>query len=139
VAATLGVALDDITRTIEVYSGPLPVNAINRFGRTWRVEVQAPPGRGEWAKELGKLRVRGAEGQMVPLAALVKVRQVEAPAVLDFLDLQPMVELTANLAPGASLETGPEALHAAGGWGSQEAGAAGRVSVDLAAGNPQGK
>ncbi len=41
---------------------------------------------------------------MVPLATLVKVRQVEAPAVLDFLDLQPMVEITANPASGVSLD-----------------------------------
>ncbi len=88
VAATLGVAVQDITRTIEVYSGPRPGNT----------------GAGDWAKDLGNLHVRNVEGQMVPLSTLVKVRRVEAPAMLDFLDLQPMVEITANLEPGVSLD-----------------------------------
>ncbi len=104
--ATLGVDLDDVTRTIEVASGPLPVNTFVRFGRTMPVEVEVKPGAGAWTKNLDKFKVRNREGQMVPLAILVKVRQVEAPAVLDFFNLYPMVEITANLKPGVSLEQG---------------------------------
>ena len=105
-AAALGVAVDDVTRTIEVSLGPLPVNTFVCFGRTLPVEVQVNPGAGNWTKNLDKLKVRNREGQMVPLSALVKVRQVEAPAVLDFLNLYPMVEITANLEPGVSREQG---------------------------------
>ncbi len=105
-AGTLGVALDDVYRTLEVCSGPLSVNTFVRFGRIWPVEVQVKPGAGDWPKNLDKLKVRNSEGQMVPLAILVKVRRVQAPAVLDFLNLYPMVEITANLEPGVSLEQG---------------------------------
>jgi multidrug efflux pump subunit AcrB len=43
---------------------------------------------------------------MVPLAGLVEVRQVELPLALDFLNLRPMVELTANPAPGIRIGEG---------------------------------
>ena len=101
-AATLGVAVQDINSTLQVYLGGVYVNDFNRFGRTWRATVQAVPGVIEKAKGLGDLKVRNKNGEMVALRALVTIRELEAPAVLDFLDLQPMVEITANIAPGTS-------------------------------------
>jgi gold/copper resistance efflux pump len=103
-AATRGVSLDDIFATLRVQGGSMYVNDFNRFGRTWRVQVQADPGSGDWIKDLGKLKVRGARGQMIPLNVLVKVSQTEAPLALDFLDFFPMIEITANPASGVKLE-----------------------------------
>jgi RND family efflux transporter MFP subunit len=105
-AAALGVAMADVFSTIEVYGGALPVNHFNRFGRTLRVEVQAGARSGDWAKDLGKLKVRNAKGQMVALGSFVTVREVESPLALDFLDFCPMVELTAIVEPGVPLEGG---------------------------------
>jgi RND family efflux transporter MFP subunit len=104
--AARGVDLDEITRAIDFYSGPLPVNTFVLFDRIVPVEVQVNPGAGAWPRNLDVFRVINREGQMVPLAALVKVRRVHAPAVLDFLNLYPMVEITANLEPGVSLDQG---------------------------------
>src|SRR5262249_8608713 len=75
-----------------------------RFGRTWRVEVQAVPGSGDWAKGFRKLKIRNARGQMIPLNTLVKVGEAEGPAALDFLDFWPMVEITANPDSGVKLD-----------------------------------
>jgi multidrug efflux pump subunit AcrB len=50
--------------------------------------------------------VRNSQGQMVRLGTLAEVREVEEPLALDFLDLRPMVELTANPESGVSLEAG---------------------------------
>lgn len=105
-AAALGVAVADVFSAIEVYAGALPVNHFNRFGRTLRVEVQAGARSSDWAKDLGKLKVRNAKGQMVALGSFVTVRKVESPLALDFLDFCPMVELTANAEAGVSLEAG---------------------------------
>ncbi|MDB5313606.1 MAG: hypothetical protein JWO38_7808 [Gemmataceae bacterium] len=105
-AAARGVALADIFNTIDVYTGALTVKHLNAFGRTLRVEVQAHDRSGDWAANLGKLKVRNATGQMVPLASFVTVRDVEMPLALDFLDLRPMVEITASPGPGVSAEAG---------------------------------
>lgn len=101
-AAKLGVAVQDIFNTLQVFGGSRYVNDFNRFGRTWRVELQGEPGSGDWAKEFRKLKVRNRDGQMVPLASLASVREINASQVLDFLDGLPMLEITAN--PGADVK-----------------------------------
>jgi RND family efflux transporter MFP subunit len=103
-AAGRGVSINDIFDTLQVYGGSLYINDFTRFGRTWRVVVQAAPGSGDWAKDLRKLKIRNARGQMIPLNTIVKVGETEGPAALDFLDFWPMVEITANPDSGVKLE-----------------------------------
>jgi multidrug efflux pump subunit AcrB len=50
---------------------------------------------------LKKAKVRTTAGRMVPLADLVDVRAQSSPDTIERLDGQPMVEITASLAPGA--------------------------------------
>ena len=102
-AATRGVALDDIFTTMEAYAGAVTVNPFNFFGRMVRVEVKISPQGGDWAKGLASLKIRNARGQMIPLGTFVTVREVEQPQALDFLDIFPMVEVTASPAPGVSV------------------------------------
>jgi multidrug efflux pump subunit AcrB len=54
-------------------------------------------------ENLKQLKVRNAEGEMVPLSELVTARVLEAPAVIDRLDGKPMAAITANPSPTASL------------------------------------
>lgn len=103
-AATRGVSLDDIRLTLRVQVGPVYVNDFVRFGRTWRVQVQAKHGSSDWVKDLRKFKVRNSRGQMIPLNTLVKVRETEGPATVDFLDFWPMVEITANPASSVKLD-----------------------------------
>jgi len=111
-AAARGVALADIFSTIDAYSGAVPVSHFNSFGRTWPVEIQTRARPGDWAAGLGKLKVRNAKGVMVPLTSVVTVRDVEAPLALDFFELQPMVEITANPEPGVSVGAAQKACAA---------------------------
>jgi RND family efflux transporter MFP subunit len=103
-AAMLGVSVKDIFATLQVYGGGALVNDFRRFGRFWRTEVQVAPGSGDWAKDLRQLKVRNMRGDMVPLGALVSVRDTEGPLAVDFFDLWPVVPITANLAAGASAD-----------------------------------
>jgi multidrug efflux pump subunit AcrB len=103
-AASHGVALDDVYSAIEAYSGAVAVNHANHLGSTVRVAVSAAARAGDWANGLVRLKVRNAKGEMIPLRNIVTVREVDTPAALDFLDLWPMVELTANAGPGLSFE-----------------------------------
>jgi len=65
--------------------------------------MQAGPGLGDWAKDLPTLKIRNKRNQMIPLGTFIKVRETEGSAALDFLDLRPMVEITANPASGQTL------------------------------------
>lgn len=102
-AAARGVAVEDIFSTLQIQGGAY-VADFARFGRTWRVQLHFPSASGDWVKDLRKLKVRGSQGKMIPLNVVLKVREVEAPSVLDFLDFWPMVEITANPASGVKLE-----------------------------------
>ncbi len=96
--------VQDVLSTIQVFGSGQNVGDVSDFGRTWRVQIQAEGGSGEWLKDFRKLKVRNRDGQMVPLATLASVRESTAPLALDFLDCSPMLGITANLGAGVTFE-----------------------------------
>ena len=54
-------------------------------------------------EDIKRLEVRSTQGRMVPLSQLATVHVREESATLDRLNLYPMVEITANPAPGEPL------------------------------------
>jgi len=78
-AKAAGIALPDLFDTMQVYLGALYVNDFNRFGRTYQVNVQAEPEFRLNAADIGKLKTRNADGDMVPLAAFVSVEETAGP------------------------------------------------------------
>ncbi|HWH82864.1 MAG TPA: efflux RND transporter permease subunit, partial [Burkholderiaceae bacterium] len=72
-ARQLGVAVTDVFDTMQIYLGSLYANDFNKFGRTYSVRVQADAAYRARAEDIGALKVRSASGEMVPLAALMKV------------------------------------------------------------------
>ncbi|HWP20582.1 MAG TPA: efflux RND transporter permease subunit [Burkholderiaceae bacterium] len=78
-ARQLGVAVTDVFETMQIYLGSLYVNDFNKFGRTYSVRVQADAPFRARAEDIGQLRVRSSSGEMVPLAALMKVQPSFGP------------------------------------------------------------
>jgi len=74
---TMGVALNDVFATLQVYLGGFYVNDFNRFGRTWQVNVQAEASFRRDAESVKQMQVRNVAGTMVPLGA---VSSSETPA-----------------------------------------------------------
>ncbi len=64
---THGVAISDIFDTLQAYLGSLYVNDFNRFGRTFQVNVQADQQYRLEPEQIGQLKVRNDQGEMVPL------------------------------------------------------------------------
>ncbi len=76
---TMGVNPNDVFSTLQIYLGSFYVNDFNRFGRTWQVNVQA---RGDYRDDPEKvklLKVRNAQGEMVPLGAVLDVKAIGGP------------------------------------------------------------
>jgi RND family efflux transporter MFP subunit len=96
-----GVSPADIADTLDVYLHSVHVNDFNRFGRTWKAQVRID-GSGDPAEDVKRLKVRNARGELVALSGLVTVRERTGPGSIDRLDFQPVVEITANPAPGVS-------------------------------------
>ena len=57
-------------------------------------------------EDIGRLEVRNAKGDRVPLATLVRVKNTAGPPVVNHYNLFPSAELTGVLAPGTSSRQG---------------------------------
>ncbi|NTF33985.1 efflux RND transporter permease subunit [Rhizobium skierniewicense] len=78
-AEQLGVSVTDVFETLQIYLGSLYVNDFNAFGRTYSVRVQADAKFRAQSDDIGQLKVRSSNGQMIPLSALLKVDATTGP------------------------------------------------------------
>ncbi len=101
-ARTLGVRVDDVFATLQAYLSGLYVNDFVRFGRVYKVFLQAEPRFSDQPSRIGELYVRNAAGEMVPLDTLVKVTQVSGPNFATRFNLYPAAEIIGSPAPGYS-------------------------------------
>jgi len=110
-ARQLGVAVTDVFDTLQIYLGSLYVNDFNKFGRVYSVRVQADAQFRENADDVGKLKVRSNTGEMVPLAALLKVTQTSGPERAMRYNGFLSADINGNAAPGYSSGQAQEAVN----------------------------
>lgn len=101
-ALMLGVPLDQIFRSLEVYLGSSFVNELNLYGRTYRVTAQADAEFRDDFGDVSKLKTRNNAGEMVPLGSLVELRQTTGPDRVVRHNLYPSAELLGATPPGVS-------------------------------------
>ncbi len=97
-----GVALGDVYQTMQAYLGGLYVNQFNRFGRQWRVFVQAEGEDRQSPEQIGQFYVRNDAGTMVPLSALQSTRQTFGPQFTNRFNVFRAAQVTGAAAPGYS-------------------------------------
>ncbi|ACA15866.1 transporter, hydrophobe/amphiphile efflux-1 (HAE1) family [Methylobacterium sp. 4-46] len=101
-ARQLGIPVTDVFDTLQIYLGSLYVNDFNRFGRTYSVRVQADAPFRARQDDVGLLKVRAASGEMVPLSALLRVRQTAGPERAMRYNGFLSADINAGAAPGSS-------------------------------------
>jgi multidrug efflux pump len=101
-AKSLGLDLNQVFNTLQIYLGSAYVNDFTRFGRNWQVNVQADAAFRARPSDIGKLKVRNNAGQMVPLQTLVSVRNTSGPAAVNRYNMFTSAEINGNMAPGTS-------------------------------------
>jgi multidrug efflux pump subunit AcrB len=97
-----GVDMTELYNTLGVYTGSVYVNDFFYENRNWQVNVQADPNFRAQIDSLSSLKVRDKKGNLISLEAFVQQESVTGPTVVNRLDMQPMAEVTANLAPGVT-------------------------------------
>ncbi|MDR3637053.1 MAG: efflux RND transporter permease subunit [Isosphaeraceae bacterium] len=102
---TKEVGLKDFFDTLRIYCGSLYVNDFNRFGRTWQVIVQADARFRNTIENVKRLKVRNAEGMMVPLGTVADVEERNGPLVLMRYNMYPAAFINGSTAPGVSSGT----------------------------------
>jgi HAE1 family hydrophobic/amphiphilic exporter-1/multidrug efflux pump len=104
-AKLLNIPINDIFDTLNISMGGLYVNDINKFGRTYRVQLEAESWARRTPEDIRKLYVRAGNGEMVPMSTLATVGLTNGPDMLTRYNLYRTAEILAMPPPGAS--TGP--------------------------------
>jgi HAE1 family hydrophobic/amphiphilic exporter-1 len=98
----LGVSIDDVYRALQTLLGGYYVNQFNRFGRVWKVFVEAESGYRNKATDVGQFYVRNKAGGMVPLSTLVDMQRVTGPEYTTRFNEYRSIEIFAQPAGGYS-------------------------------------
>ncbi|CAI8753582.1 MULTISPECIES: efflux RND transporter permease subunit [Burkholderia] len=104
-AKAQSVPLTNLFEALQVYLGSVYVNDFNVFGRVYRVMVQADAAHRQNVEDIANLRVRNANGEMVPIGSLVTVTPTFGP--------DPVVRYNGYPAAGLIGEADPAVLSSA--------------------------
>jgi multidrug efflux pump len=102
--STVGAEVDAIGRTLETLLGGRQVTRFKREGKQYDVIVQLEAKDREKPADLTSIFVRARDGQLVQLANLVKVRETVGAKELNHFNRLRATLLSANLAPGRSID-----------------------------------
>jgi hydrophobic/amphiphilic exporter-1 (mainly G- bacteria), HAE1 family len=97
-----GVAVGDVYQTLQAYLGGLYLNQFNRFGRQWRVFLQAEGDERRSEQDINQYYVRNNDGDMVPLSALLTTRHISGPEYTNRFNLYRAAQVIGSAAPGYS-------------------------------------
>jgi len=99
---TLGIPVSDVYNALQTFLGGLYVNDFNRFGRTWRVLMQAEPEFRDRPDDINRFYVKTSGGDMVPLSTLVSVKPMSGPEVIYRYNRYRTAKIIGAAGPGAS-------------------------------------
>jgi HAE1 family hydrophobic/amphiphilic exporter-1 len=101
-ARSLGLPISEVTNALQIYLGSTYVNDFDFNNRAYRVYVQADKAYRSDPKDLGQYYARTLNGDMVPLASVVRVRETTAPQVITHFNLFRSATVNGSAAPGFS-------------------------------------
>ena len=102
-AADMGVGVDLIARAVETMLGGRKVTRYKREGEQYDVIVQTTPSGRDTPDDIEKIYVRGRGDAMIPLSALVKIREVVVPRELNHFGQRRSASITSNLSADYSM------------------------------------
>ncbi|MEW9835954.1 efflux RND transporter permease subunit [Mesorhizobium marinum] len=101
-ARILNVEIPEIFETLSINLGTAYVNDFNAFGRVYQVRAQADQQFRVDREDILNLKVRSANGALVPLGTLVEIRDVSGPNLVQRYNMYVSVPVQGNAAPGTS-------------------------------------
>jgi HAE1 family hydrophobic/amphiphilic exporter-1/multidrug efflux pump len=101
-AVALGVPIKDVFDALQATMGVLYVNDFNKFGHTYRVQLQAEGAYRATPEDLGNVYVRSSSGGMIPVKALISMKNVIGPEQLERYNGFLAAKVLGNSAPSVS-------------------------------------
>ena len=104
-AQMLNVPIGAIFEALQNNLGAAYVNDFNAFGRVYQVRLSADARFRIERDSIARLRVRSADGALVPLGTLVEIKDVAGPSLVQRYNMYTSVPLQGNAAPGVATGT----------------------------------
>lgn len=99
-AKALGVQLSDVFQTLQAQLGSMYINDFSKFGRTYRVMLQAEGDSRSEPSDLAHYYVRNKKGEMVPISTIGQLTPMLGPTRISHFNLNRSVSITGESAPG---------------------------------------
>lgn len=109
-AQQLGIPIDEIFRTMQIYLGSMYVNDFNQFGRTYQVIAQADSEFRATPNDIKSLKTRNVNGDMIPLGSVVDVQETFGPDTAMRYNAFRSADISGNPAPGYSSGQAQDAI-----------------------------
>ncbi len=111
-AGQLGVNVKELLTVLQVYYGSMQASDFNRFGKYYRVVMQAEPGERSEPASLNGIFVKNSGGSMVPVSSLITLKRVYGTESVDHFNLFNSVSVNATVKPGFSTGQAIKAVEA---------------------------
>lgn len=99
-AKTMGVEPRELMSTIQAYFGRQLAGDFNRFGRQYRVYIQADAENRTGPSSFSSVFVKNIDGEMVPISTLVKLTPTLGPETVSRQNLYNVIAVKAGIANG---------------------------------------
>lgn len=109
-AADLGIPVETIGRTLEVFLGGRKASMFMREGKEFPVIIQTQPHHRGTKSDIDRLHVRGTQGDLIPLSNLVSLSETVAPKQLNHYEKLRAATISAGVGPGSTLSQSVESL-----------------------------
>lgn len=101
-AMAQGVEVAEIYNAIAAYFAKSYINDFNKYGRVYRVYVQADSDFRAKISDIDKIYVKNNNGRMVPLSAVIKTKNVVGPYVRTRFNMYPAITINGSTRAGVS-------------------------------------
>ncbi|MDH3595134.1 MAG: efflux RND transporter permease subunit, partial [Rhodospirillales bacterium] len=101
-AKTRGVSLNDLYDTLQINLGSLYVNQFNKYGKVYRVYLQAQPDDRAQEADINRLKVRNSDGEMIDMSAFVSIEPATGPYSIQHYNKYASIAVNGANAPGYS-------------------------------------
>ena len=109
-AMAQGVAINEIYSTLASQFGATYINDFNKYGRVYRVYMQADAPYRATLDDLNKIYVKNNQGKMLPITSVISTKNVVGPYKLTRFNLYPAITINGTPANGVSSGTAMKSL-----------------------------
>jgi len=109
-SAALGVNVSDIFTTLQSYMGSIYVNDFTKYGKVFRVFIQADKAFRSEVSDISRLFVKNYRDDMVPLSSVLQMKKIIGPADLPHYNMYRSITINGTAAPGYSSGQAMEAM-----------------------------